>query len=64
MNDDPMGDTYWNAFDTALKQTEVDRNRRDAAYGSLGDPGTGGWRRPTVEELQAERESQRRAEAD
>jgi len=53
-NDDPMGDDYWTRFETRDKRVEVDRNRRNSAYGGM-DPGTWGWRRPNPADLQAER---------
>jgi hypothetical protein len=53
-NDDPMDDDYWARFETRDKQVEVNRNRRDSAYGGM-DPATWGWRRPNPADLQAER---------
>jgi hypothetical protein len=59
-NEDPMGSDYWAEFEGQVKQVEVDRNRRNGMYGGC-DPATWGWRRPTLADLQSEREAQRPA---
>jgi hypothetical protein len=52
-DDDPMGADYWKHFEAMLASIESDRRRRDAQYGELGDPATGGWGRARPADEQA-----------
>lgn len=62
-NDDPLGDDYWRWFDETAKQVDADRDCRAARYGGL-DPAAGGWRRPSPEDLLAERSALRELDRD